>query len=209
MHSSAIQHAHVVPAILSWWTPARIETLKGLLPTGLSCTQIGAEMGTSRNAVIGKLHRLGLRTLNNQGDNKKSTAAEKVKRIRAPRRTAVAQGHTPRIRIIASNGNSTGQRLIHSTESPHVLNLRCVEIDPFNVVLLDLQPHHCRYPYGEGSDITFCGHGPLYQQIIYFDKRGKPVTKTSSYCKAHHFLCVGPGTYSEQRATVVAKDLVA
>lgn len=23
--------------------------------------------------------------------------------------------------------------------------------------VLNLEPHHCRYPYGEGSQMTFCG----------------------------------------------------
>ena len=49
------------------WTPERVEKLRKLWADGLSCSQIANELGhTSRNAVIGKAHRIGLpqRTLN-------------------------------------------------------------------------------------------------------------------------------------------------
>jgi GcrA cell cycle regulator len=43
------------------WTQARIETLKTSWDAGLSAAQIASDLGdTTRNAVIGKVHRLGL-----------------------------------------------------------------------------------------------------------------------------------------------------
>src|SRR5262245_23827496 len=43
------------------WTDERVETLKKLWTEGLSASQIAAELGgVTRNAVIGKVHRLGL-----------------------------------------------------------------------------------------------------------------------------------------------------
>src|SRR4030081_2846895 len=43
------------------WTDERVETLKKLWADGLSASQIAAELGgITRNAVIGKVHRLGL-----------------------------------------------------------------------------------------------------------------------------------------------------
>ena len=43
------------------WTDERVETLKKLWSEGLSASQIAAELGgVTRNAVIGKVHRLGL-----------------------------------------------------------------------------------------------------------------------------------------------------
>ena len=43
------------------WTDERNDMLRELWATGLSCAKISAQMGgTTRNAVIGKAHRLGL-----------------------------------------------------------------------------------------------------------------------------------------------------
>ena len=42
------------------WTTERVELLKRHFDEGLSCRQIAATIGVSRNAVIGKLTRLGL-----------------------------------------------------------------------------------------------------------------------------------------------------
>jgi len=47
-------------AVLTW-SHNRVEQLKKLWEAGLSASQIAAELGNvSRNAVIGKVHRLGL-----------------------------------------------------------------------------------------------------------------------------------------------------
>jgi GcrA cell cycle regulator len=43
------------------WSDDRVEQLKKLWEGGLSASQIAAELGNvTRNAVIGKVHRLGL-----------------------------------------------------------------------------------------------------------------------------------------------------
>lgn len=43
------------------WTDERVEKLKKLWAEGLSASQIAAQLGgVSRNAVIGKVHRLNL-----------------------------------------------------------------------------------------------------------------------------------------------------
>lgn len=42
------------------WTPELIATLESLWNAGLTTTEIGRRMGMSKNAVIGKAHRLGL-----------------------------------------------------------------------------------------------------------------------------------------------------
>src|SRR5688500_652792 len=43
------------------WTEARVEILKKLWQDGLSASQIAKQLGgVTRNAVIGKVHRLGL-----------------------------------------------------------------------------------------------------------------------------------------------------
>jgi GcrA cell cycle regulator len=47
-------------AITATWNPERVAQLRNFVGAGLTCSQIAAEIGVSRNAVIGKIHRLGL-----------------------------------------------------------------------------------------------------------------------------------------------------
>lgn len=42
------------------WAPEQIAELRRLWPTGLSTTEIGRRLGVSKNAVVGKAHRLEL-----------------------------------------------------------------------------------------------------------------------------------------------------
>src|SRR4051812_20746161 len=66
------------------WTDERIELLKKLWADGLSASQIAAELGqVTRNAVIGKVHRLGL-----AGRAKVSTSS-----VARPARKAPAPAH--------------------------------------------------------------------------------------------------------------------
>src|SRR5262245_10969262 len=49
-----------MPASGAAWTLERIDLLKRCLDAGLSCGQTAREIGVTRNAVIGKINRLGL-----------------------------------------------------------------------------------------------------------------------------------------------------
>ncbi|MBL4813185.1 MAG: GcrA cell cycle regulator, partial [Rhodobacteraceae bacterium] len=56
------------------WTDERVETLKKMWGEGQSASQIAKELGgVTRNAVIGKVHRLGLS--NRAGTTGSSSAA--------------------------------------------------------------------------------------------------------------------------------------
>src|SRR5829696_10278282 len=78
------------------WTDDRVEQLKKLWEGGLSASQIAAELGNvTRNAVIGKVHRLGL-----SGRAKAPSSA-------APRqRKARPQTHVMRMARPAMRGNT-------------------------------------------------------------------------------------------------------
>lgn len=75
------------------WTDERVERLKKLWAEGLSASQIAAQLGgVSRNAVIGKVHRLNLPGRAKSGG---TVAARAPKRVAtsAPRQ----QTFTPRV----------------------------------------------------------------------------------------------------------------
>ncbi len=69
------------------WTDDRVETLKKMWGEGQSASQIAKELGgVTRNAVIGKVHRLGLS--NRAGTTGASTAAKPAKEKAAPKAAA-------------------------------------------------------------------------------------------------------------------------
>ena len=70
------------PTFQPTWTTERIERLKNRFEAGLSCRQIAADIGVSRNAVIGKLSRLNLtreKTIDLRRRARKSAAKDAVK----------------------------------------------------------------------------------------------------------------------------------
>jgi len=90
------------------WTDERVETLKKLWAEGLSASQIAAALGgVTRNAVIGKVHRLGL-----SGRAKAPSSA--APRPRKPR----VHSHMLRVSRPSIRGNPLGQRrtLLELTE---------------------------------------------------------------------------------------------
>lgn len=46
--------------MIGFWTPDRVEELTWYQAAGLSASQIADVLGCTRNAVIGKLHRMGI-----------------------------------------------------------------------------------------------------------------------------------------------------
>src|SRR5690349_10261595 len=74
------------------WTDERVELLKKLWQDGLSASQIAKQLGgVTRNAVIGKVHRLGL-----SGRAAPSKPARTVFKAPRPARPAVAAPSAPR-----------------------------------------------------------------------------------------------------------------
>ena len=62
------------------WTDDRVEKLKNLWAEGLSASQIAKDLGgVTRNAVIGKVHRLGL-PARTPGGGSKSDASKKAEK---------------------------------------------------------------------------------------------------------------------------------
>ena len=76
------------------WTDERVELLKKLWMEGHSASQIAKELGSvTRNAVIGKVHRLGLssRTAGADGADAPMAAPEPVTEAQAPAPAPVAE----------------------------------------------------------------------------------------------------------------------
>ncbi|HXX07527.1 MAG TPA: GcrA family cell cycle regulator [Pseudolabrys sp.] len=115
------------------WTTLRIEQLKSGVIAGLSCAQIANEIGVSRNAVIGKVNRLGL----SRGRN---PAAPRPRRERS----------IPRV--------LTQRLALRALFTSEPIAADVVSAEPCS--LLNLAPHKCRWPINgvDTVDFIFCGN---------------------------------------------------
>jgi GcrA cell cycle regulator len=138
------------------WSDERIEQMKSCFHAGLSCSQIANEIGVTRNAVIGKMHRLGL-------TRPKELAAAQMEQRRAAR---LARAQTPKNwRPRRSRVSITTQRrmLAEAFAAPA---LPVEEIPIFNgcgCTLLELGQGQCRWPIDRPGvdDACFCGNEPV------------------------------------------------
>src|SRR5690348_863898 len=101
-----------MPADTGYWTEPRIEELTQLALAGkMSAAQIANKLGgCSRNAVLGKIHRLGLIFT-------KPNTPPRVRREPGVRRA-------PKLRIAYVNGNSNQMRITERISADEV-ELRC------------------------------------------------------------------------------------
>jgi GcrA cell cycle regulator len=163
------------------WNDETIAKLTKLWEEGFSASLIGEQMGITRNAVIGKVCRLGLPTPEGIKERKPHPLAGKGNGSRKPRVPKVKM--LPRIkwtresiRVVRANGNSDAMRLVKSVIS-NPPDLRCVEINPLHLSIYDLAATSCRHPYGDTAPFSFCGHRTL---------------EGHSYCPDHKALNTEP-----------------
>ena len=178
------------------WTDERVETLKRMWAEGQSASQIAKELGgVTRNAVIGKVHRLGLsnRAPGGPADEEEAVTAApapkpEVKADPAPARPEPAARVAPERPAPVAPSNVTplpvrkpivpaGQPLPPQPSaneiSPEALaSVREVEKRARKLTLMELTERTCKWPIGDPAtdDFWFCGLPSL---------PGKP------YCEAH------------------------
>ena len=125
------------------WTDDRVALLRKLWAEGLSASQIAKQLGgVTRNAVIGKVHRLGL-----AGRATPSRPAKRPVRASRPR---VMGPSVPRLRMPSS--------------MPTVVipDLEPLKLEDGNAAtVLTLSDSMCKYPIGDPTDanFAFCGRG--------------------------------------------------
>lgn len=131
------------------WTDDRVELLKKLWADGLSASQIAGELGgVTRNAVIGKVHRLGL-------SGRAKAPSSSVPRQRKPRAPSMYRAPRPMMR-----GNTALAMPAYDYDpepEPELLE----NIIPIGqrCTLLELDSEKCHWPIGDPGqpDFFFCG----------------------------------------------------
>jgi GcrA cell cycle regulator len=175
------------------WTDERVELLKKMWGEGQSASQIAKELGgVTRNAVIGKVHRLGLSNRSGGGgstakaDAKAKPEAKAKPAPKAAKKPAdPAPKPAPEPKIEARPAPTPARKQIIPAGQPLPPQPSANEIDPAalakvseiekkakKLTLMELTERTCKWPVGDPAteDFWFCGL-PVQQ--------GKP------YCEAH------------------------
>ena len=182
------------------WTEERVEKLKIMWTDGNSASQIAKELGgVTRNAVIGKVHRLGLS--NRAGSIKtkrdksasKPSAKPKIKTSRSKIKTVIdtripeKNGIIPMRKPILTPGQPLPPQPSANEISPEALaTVKEVEKGAKKLSLLELTEKTCKWPIGDPAtqEFWFCG---LPAQT------GKP------YCDAHVGVAFQPISNRRER----------
>ncbi len=156
------------------WTDERVEQLKQLWLDGKSASQIASVLssGITRNAVIGKVHRLGL-------SGRVKAPSQSTPRQRTPK----PQQHVHRPAPQRSQGPRThgSSALAYSPRPEPRLYERPVEevVIPMSerVTIMELKEAMCRWPLGDPQqpDFRYCGgkspvgvpYCPYHSRVAY------------------------------------------
>lgn len=177
------------------WTDERVERLKRLWAEGLSASQIAAQLGgVSRNAVIGKVHRLNLPGRAKAGGTvatarpaAKRPAATTAPSAAAPR-AATFQGRVAPARANTRAADANVQKDDAETDAPRILEYVPVSNSTLptslRLTLTELTERTCKWPVGDPlkDDFHFCGCD---------------ASEASPYCRFHAKLAYQP--VSERR----------
>ena len=168
------------------WSDERVETLRRMWNEGQSASQIAKELGgVTRNAVIGKVHRLGLSNRTHGAPAKpakEEVAAEPAApkppqpepaQTAAPEDTSRQMAPTPMRKPIVPAGQPLPPQPSANEISPEALaTVREIEKASRRIGLMELTERTCKWPIGDPAtdDFWFCGLSV---------QQGKP------YCEAH------------------------
>jgi GcrA cell cycle regulator len=133
------------------WTDERVELLKKLWQDGLSASQIAAELGgVTRNAVIGKVHRLGL--------SGRGQPTSSIKRQRRTHPTGIRRSRPMSVGNLALKSN-----LDYLPDADLQPRRNVVVPIPLKLSIFQLTEHTCKWPLGDPGhdDFHFCGHDSL------------------------------------------------
>ncbi|MND72046.1 GcrA cell cycle regulator [compost metagenome] len=134
------------------WTEDRVGALKKLWLEGQSASQIAKALGggVTRNAVIGKVHRLGLSGRAAPSQPARTTFRPARPRAAAPAAPAQAPSAPRRLEAAAPRPVAAAPAAQAPAPAPEL---------PGTATVLTLGAHMCKWPIGDPStrDFSFCG----------------------------------------------------
>jgi GcrA cell cycle regulator len=180
------------------WPTDRVETLKAMWAQGLPTLAISKALGVTRNAVIGKAHRLDLKSRKKgQGagrprkivrekqteEERTGKARERMQRLRRQRAAAdIALGfaHKPAPLYRALRPAPSRTRPSEPPPAPDMLMLS----------IFDLEPSSCRFPIGDPKQPGFAFCGVKHNDL-------------GSYCAFHRHLAYQPPESRRRQSSAI------
>lgn len=160
------------------WTEERVSELKKLWAEGHSASQIAKQLGgVTRNAVIGKVHRLGL-----SGRATPSRPVKRPPRLARPKPQHVRTG-------VQTAKPAVAETAAKVKEAPQetVVNVEPRRLDNGDMVtVMTVKDSMCKWPIGDPADpnFGFCGH---------------KTDGSSPYCAEHAKLAFQPARKRERK----------
>ena len=139
------------------WSEPRITTLRSLWLDGLSASQIAKQLGgVTRNAVIGKVHRLGL------GGRGAPSAPGRPARVSPPRPARPRRAATRPSRVMAPPRPPVAAP-VPTPEGPGLVT-----------DMARLPVHACKWPIGDpkSPDFSFCGRHAEGRYCVAHEAQG-------------------------------------
>jgi GcrA cell cycle regulator len=161
------------------WTDERVELLKKLWLDGHSASQIAKQLGeVTRNAVIGKVHRLGL--------SGRATPSQ-------PARPAFKTPRPPRPVVTSPPVQRRSAEVRPAPPPPVAAPVVYVE-ERGTATVLTLGAHMCKWPIGDpaSDEFTFCGRragdeGPYcveHARVAYQPQQAKKKSSPSELARS-------------------------
>lgn len=150
------------------WTDERCDRLRLMCasPERPSAGQMGIDLGVSRNAIIGKVARLGL-VLPNHG-------------VRSPTGRSASPGRPKRKHGFHPNTRTVCQQPVEPIIVTNEATDQAIPIEQRRT-LVELEPGMCRWPVGHPGtpDFFFCGGTALEERpyCIHHDRRAYQPSK--------------------------------
>ncbi len=158
------------------WTDERVELLRQLWLDGKSASQISAQLGNglTRNAVIGKVHRLGL-----AGRAKSPSSAASPPRPAPTQRVAPRSSSGAGARTAVRGNTALILSAEPTLETRPVFHEDVVVPMSLRVTIVELKEAMCRWPLGDptSSEFRYCG---------------SPAPGAGPYCAHHGKLAYQP-----------------
>ena len=148
------------------WDNATLKKLKALTGKGLSTSEIGKRLGMSKNAIVGKLNRLGWNAKASatgaEKTEKKTVAKKIVEKVTGVKKAAATKAPAKKAVTVKAPAKKVAPAKAEPKASAksNAKNLAMHQrIIQHSLEMANLKPNQCRWPIGDpdSEHFHFCG----------------------------------------------------